>query len=46
MTKSFLNIKGIGSCFQEKGCMGVTQRMEVEQRHAQLLVNDAIGVLQ
>ena len=46
MTESFLHIKRVCASFQEERCVGVAQRVEVEQRHSKLLVNDAIGVLQ
>ena len=46
MTKAFLHIKRICPSFQEECCVGVAQRVEVEQRHAKLLMNDAISVLQ
>ena len=46
MTEAFLHIKWVCTSFQEECCVGMAPRMEVEQRHAQLLVNNAIGVLQ
>ena len=46
MTEAFLYVERVCPSFQEEGCVGVAPRMEVEQRHAQLLVNNAIGVLQ
>ena len=46
MTKSFLYVERIRASFQEKGCVGVAQGVKIEQRHVQLLVNDAIRMLQ
>jgi hypothetical protein len=46
MTEAFLNIERVCACFQEARGMGVTQRVEIEQRHSQLFMNDAIGMLQ
>ena len=46
MTEAFLNIKGIGSCFQEERCVGVTQGVKIEQRHIQFGMGNMIGVLE
>ena len=46
MTEAVLNVKRVCPSFQEECCVGMAQRVEVEQRHSQLLVNDAVGVLQ
>ena len=46
MAKSFLYVERICASFQEKGCVGVTQGVKIEQRHIQLLVNNTIGMLQ
>ena len=46
MTKAFLYVERIRASFQEKGCVGVAQGVKIEQRHIQLLMNDAIRMLQ
>ena len=46
MAKAFLYVERVCASLQEKCCVGVTQGVKIEKWHIQLLMNDAIRMLQ